>query len=124
MHPKYQQDALAGALEEIGWLQTVIVNVTTGHMIDGHLRVQLAMRNDEESVPVTLVELTEEEERLALATFDPITALAGHDAEILDGLLRDVQTGDADLQALLSEIAEDAGLYFGENGDGEADAEP
>lgn len=110
MHPKRQQDALAGALNELGWIQDVIVNQTTGNLIDGHLRVSLALRNGEATVPVKYVELTEAEEKLALATFDPLTALAETDAEILDGLLRDVQTADADLMDMLSELAEDAGI--------------
>ena len=43
-HPKHQQDALRGVLAEVGWVQDVIVNRTTGHLVDGHLRVELAMR--------------------------------------------------------------------------------
>jgi site-specific DNA-methyltransferase (adenine-specific) len=57
------------------------------------------------------VELSEDEERLALAVFDPITYMAETDSAILDELLRDVNTGEAALQALLAELAEDAGLY-------------
>jgi len=110
MHPKHQQDALAGALDEIGWLDDVIVNTTTGNIIDGHLRVTLALRNGEQTVPVKYVELTEDEERLALATFDPITAMATHDADLLDALLRDVNTGDEHLQQMLADMAGDAGI--------------
>jgi len=76
IHPKFQQDALAAVLDEVGWVQEVIVNCTTGHLIDGHLRVQLAMRRDEPTIPVKYVELSEEEEALVLLTLDPISALA------------------------------------------------
>src|SRR5580765_1612008 len=72
MHPIYQQEALTGALEEVGWVQTVLENVQTGHMIDGHLRVLLADREGETQVPVTYVDLTPEEERVVLATLDPL----------------------------------------------------
>jgi hypothetical protein len=49
--PEKQQRALAGALSEVGWVQQVIVNQQTGHLIDGHLRVELA-RAANEPVPV------------------------------------------------------------------------
>ena len=51
LHGKAQQAALAGALDEVGWVQQVIVNQQTGHLIDGHLRVELA-RAANEPVPV------------------------------------------------------------------------
>ena len=67
-HPPEQQRALAGALGEVGWVAEVLVNRTTGHVVDGHLRIELALARDEPTVPVTYVELSEEEERLVLAT--------------------------------------------------------
>jgi len=109
-HPKPQQAALEGALSELGWIQRVIVNRTTGRMIDGHLRVSLALRHGEPAVPVSYVELSEAEEALALATFDPIGALAGADREQLDALLREVSTGDAALQEMLGNLAGQHGI--------------
>jgi hypothetical protein len=89
-HPKSQEDALEGVLEQVGWVQNVIVNETTGHVIDGHLRVQLALRRNETAIPVLFVELTEEEEKRILATFDPLGAMAGADAVQLQALLKEV----------------------------------
>jgi len=43
-HPKEQIEALEGVLDEVGWVQRIIVNKATGHLIDGHARVELAMR--------------------------------------------------------------------------------
>ena len=71
-HPPEQQKALEGMLREVGWVQRVIVNRTTGHVVDGHLRVELALRRGETAVPVLYVELTEEEEKIVLAAIDPI----------------------------------------------------
>lgn len=110
IHPKAQQEALAGALDEVGWVQEVIVNQRTGHLVDGHLRVTLAMRRDEPSIPVKYVDLDEREEALVLATLDPISAQASADAAKLDELLRGVSTGSAALQDLLSELSASAGL--------------
>ena len=110
IHPKTQQDAVAGVLEEVGWVQSVIVNRTTGHLIDGHLRVSIALRDDEPTIPVVYVELSEDEEALILATLDPLAALAGTDRQKLEELLSEVGTGSADVQALLAGMARDAGI--------------
>ncbi len=109
VHPKHQQDALQGVLNEVGWVQEVIVNKRNNFLIDGHLRVSLAMRQGEKKIPVKYVDLSEAEEKLILATFDPISALATTDAAKLDELLNEVSTGDAAVQQLLTELAEKAG---------------
>ena len=110
IHPKAQQDALAGAIAEVGYIRSVTVNRTTGHVVDGHLRVTLAMRQGVKSIPVEYVELTEAEEAEALATIDPIAAMAAADREKLDALLQDVKSGDAAVQAMLAELAEKSGV--------------
>lgn len=103
-HPKEQLDALEGALEELGWIQRVIVNQTTGHMIDGHARVELAIRRAEQEVPVIYVALTERQERIALATLDPITGLAYHDEETLASLLDGLTADNEHLANFLESI--------------------
>src|SRR5690606_11357485 len=110
LQPQTQQAALAGVLDEVGWVQQVLVNRRTGHLIDGHLRVSLALRRGEPTVPVLYVDLAPEEEALILATLDPLAAMATHDAEALDALLRELRTGDAAVQAMLTTLAEDAGV--------------
>lgn len=82
-HPNEQQRALTGALSEVGWVTEVIVNQTTGRVVDGHLRIELALERKEPSVPVTYVELSEDEEGLVLATLDPIGAMADAEATAL-----------------------------------------
>jgi hypothetical protein len=112
-HPKHQQDALAGVLREVGVVQDVIVNQRTGFLLDGHLRVSLALREGQPTIPVKYVDLSEAEEALVLATLDPISALAGTDAAKLDELLREVSTGDATVQQMLDELAQAAGIVPG-----------
>ena len=109
-HPKHQQDALAGVLRDVGVVQDVILNRRTGFLIDGHLRVSLAVRDGQATIPVKYVDLSEDEEALVLATLDPIAALATVDAAILENLLREVTTGDAAVQAMLDALAVDAGI--------------
>ena len=110
-HPKRQADALSGVLGDVGWIAPVIVNRTTGHTIDGHLRIELARQRGEATVPVAYVELSPEQEAEALLTFDPIAALAETERANMDALLRDVETENSDVQALLASLAEDNGLY-------------
>lgn len=104
-HPEFQQRALEGVLDEVGWVQQVIVNKRTGNMIDGHLRVKLALRREEPFVPVVYVDLSEAEEDLILATFDPLTSAANADAQLLGSLLNELNTGNEGVQALLADIA-------------------
>lgn len=108
-HPQRQRDAVNGSLRELGWIAAVVENVQTGNLIDGHERVWQALKNNED-VPYLQVDLSEAEEKLALAIFDPITNMAETDATILDELLQDVNTGEAALQELLATLAEDAGI--------------
>ena len=92
IHPKGQQDALGSVLDEVGWVQQVLVNRTTGNVVDGHLRVELAISRDEPAVPVLYVELSEDEEALVLASLDPLSAMAATDEDKLRELLAGVTT--------------------------------
>jgi hypothetical protein len=98
-------------LKEVGLVQNVVANRTTGHLVDGHLRVMLAMREKQPTVPVTWVELSEEEEHLILASLDPLAAMATADAGALDALLSSVQSGEEGVQAMLADLAAHSGLY-------------
>jgi len=87
-HPTAQENVLTGVLDTVGWVQEVIINKTTGHMVDGHLRVKAALsRSEDEPVPYKVVELTEAEEALVLATYDPISAMAFNDEAVLKEVL-------------------------------------
>lgn len=97
-------------LNDIGWVQDVIVNKRTGHLIDGHLRVTLALRNDENSIPVKYVDLSENEEKVVLATYDPLSEMAEADKEILQALLAEVNSTNSEIQETLSALAEENGL--------------
>lgn len=109
IHPDTQRSALAEALTRIGWIDSVIVNKTTNRILNGHLRVELAAARGE-SVPVQFVELSEADERLALASFDPLGELAIEDSEKLGDLLAALDLGDSPLDTLLSTAMQDAQL--------------
>ena len=124
VHPKDQQRALAGALDEVGWVQQVLVNRTTGHLVDGHLRVELAITRGEPSVPVTYLDLTEEEELLVLATLDPLAAMANAEKDVLATLLAELTTGDEALRAMLDDLARESHIDLTREGLTEPDEAP
>jgi hypothetical protein len=85
----------------------VIENVRTGHVLDGHARIEEALsRGDDEPVPFIQVDLSEEEERLALSVFDPISAMADYDQEVHAQLLEQVQSSQAGVKDLLASLIE------------------
>ncbi len=96
-------------LSEIGWVGAVIENKRTGNLIDGHLRIEEALsQNEDEPVPYILVDLSPEEESLILATYDPIGDLATRDYHLQQELLRDLQSEQQALDALLESMRADA----------------
>jgi hypothetical protein len=113
IHTRLQQNHLESVLDEIGWIDDVIVNKTTGHIIDGHLRVTLALRKDSQ-VPVKIVELTEAEEKLALASFDYITGEAAVDKQMMGVILEEVKEEYPEIM-LLKDIDEDLGTGVFDN---------
>lgn len=59
-------------------------------------------------VPVAYVDLTEDEERKALLSLDPIAAMAEADKEALDALLREVSTTEEGLAVMFADLADTA----------------
>lgn len=119
VHPRDQELALRGVLNEVGWVQNVVVNERTGFVVDGHLRVLLAISEGETRVPVTFVDLDPEEEAKILATLDPIAAMAGTDRDKLNDLLGGIKTRDAGLSSLLQALALRSNAPLNMGGDGE-----
>ena len=104
-HPQAQQNALSGVLDAVGWVAPVIFNRQTGHLIDGHLRLELAVKRKEKTLPVSVVDLSPEEEAMILATFDPIAAMAEADRQMLAGLMQFIETEDEAIRDLLRNTA-------------------
>jgi DNA modification methylase len=104
-HPDNQRDALHGVLDEVGWVAEILVNQRTGFVVDGHLRVASAVAHGEALVPVRYVDLDDAEERLVLATLDPLSALATRSDEQLTALLDGLQPTSAALRDLLRDLA-------------------
>ncbi len=123
-HPKAQWDALAAVLRDRGWISEIVASRTSMHILDGHLRVELALAHGEATVPVTWVDIDEAEEPFFVATHDQIGAMASLDTAALDALLRDITTEDPAIAQLLGTIAQEAGLSFARVGPTDPDEVP
>lgn len=101
IHSQMQQDAIKTLLSNVGWVQQVIINETTGHLIDGHARVQIAARDGEKTVPAVIVQLTEEEEKLILTSLDSTAGMAGIDRrkyyDLVDEIRKDYDNAYNDM---------------------------
>lgn len=114
VHPAGQQEALLAILDRIGWVGRVLVNITTQHVVDGHLRVQLALRRDEPTVPVDYVDLSDAEEKEMLLYYDTITGMAIPDAEKIKLLIADVKPQEDVLKKVLDSMSANAALLLGQ----------
>lgn len=107
IHSHLQERAITSSLSEVGWVQNVVVNRRTGHVLDGHLRIGAALsQGDDPMVPYVEVDLSPKEERLVLATLDPIGAMAGTDDDKLADLISDLPATGIDLDAVLGRARE------------------
>jgi hypothetical protein len=113
IHSAMQQDAMRGVLDEVGWIDTVKVNQNTGFLVDGHMRVALSMREaPDDDIPVTYLDLTEEQELKALAFFDPIGYVYfTSDSEKLEDILTTIEEQDQNLQRLIGDLTKDQNLF-------------
>ena len=106
-HPGHQRKALRGILQEIGFTG-VLMAVERGEsllLVDGHLRRDEA---PDLKVPVAILDLDDVETEKALATHDPIAAMAQADKDVLLGLLDHVEFQDESVNALLEALANDS----------------
>jgi hypothetical protein len=116
-HPKAQQAALLGVLEEIGYADALLARELpdgTLELVDGHLRKETT---PDQEVPVLILDIDEDEAKKLLAVIDPLAAMAEANADALGSLLAEIGTESDALQAMLDELADynGIGLDGGEN---------
>lgn len=87
VHPRRQLQAFKAQKSKVGWAGAVLVNKTTGFIIDGHMRYKEALDNGEQ-IPVLYGTWTEAQENLILANHDAIGALASINREAMDNLIK------------------------------------
>ena len=69
-HTLVKRRVLAGVIDDIGFVEEVIISKGTGRLVNGHLRRELAREAGIEELPVHHVDLAKEEEALVLASSD------------------------------------------------------
>lgn len=104
-HPGEQREVIRGSLDELGWIAPVVVNDRTGYVVDGHARIEEAISEGAPVVPVIHVDLSADEERLALAVLDPTGDFATYDQTRLDDLIASILTDNTPLNALLATLS-------------------
>jgi ParB-like nuclease domain len=110
LHPASQRAALQGILSEVGFADALLARELPDgrlELVDGHLRAETA---PDQIVPVLVLDVDEAEANKILLTLDPLAAMAEAGQDQLDSLLREVETDSAGLEAMLAELAQDAGL--------------
>ena len=110
-HPKAQSDALAGILAEVGIAGALLAYKSERNggaltLIDGHMRTETA----DAEWPVLVLDLSDAEADLLLASYDPLSKMAETDPAALGALLADIQTAEEGLSAMLAGMAEEAGI--------------
>ena len=101
VHPEAQLKALRAMIGQVGYAGAVLLNETTGNLIDGHARVQSAPEG--ESLPVLVGRWTAEQERQILVSLDPLAAMAQADSEKLAELTAGMEF-DGDLAGLAEQL--------------------
>ena len=96
---------MQSVLDSIGYADALIARETPDGLmlIDGHLRSDVTPNQE---VPVLVVNLTEEESDIMLATLDPLAGMADVDGGQLTALLESLNIDDT-LSELIDSVAED-----------------
>jgi DNA modification methylase len=104
-HPKEQAAALRGLLSEIGYADALLAReLDDGRLmlIDGHLRAETTKKA---TVPVLVLDVTEDEADKLLLTLDPLAAMALADQPGVAALLETVRTDSQAVADLLERVA-------------------
>ena len=109
-HPQAQRDALRGVLEQVGIADAMVAYHSERNggrltLIDGHLRKQ----DYDLDWPTLILDVTDEEADLLLASHDPLGALAEYDRPRLDALLQEVRAKSPAVVGMLKDLAKKAG---------------
>ena len=108
-HTPGQRQALQTVLDEVGFAGALLAREDesgTLHLIDGHERTEIA---GAEEVPVLILDVTEEEAKVLLATYDPIGEMAQRNGQKLRELVESTTTNKQATRDLLDRLARPKG---------------
>jgi hypothetical protein len=92
VHTEEQNHVLQGVLQQVGFAAAALAYYPSYDpenllLLNGHARAALA---GDDPIPVLVLDVTDEEANLILATHDTISELAGTNQELLDSLIGDL----------------------------------
>jgi hypothetical protein len=93
-HSDRQRAALRASVEAHGRVDEPLINARTGHIIDGHLRVEDAIRDGETEIVVKVLDISLEDELSLLAQKDAVAELREREPDRLGGLLLRLQDAE------------------------------
>jgi len=104
-HPEQQHNAMRAVLQEIRFAGAALGRETDQGvvLIDRHLRQEDVPEDFE--VPVLILDVDENEANKILATYDPLSAMAGSNEQALNELIRDVAVTNETIVELLASLA-------------------
>lgn len=105
IHPPEQREAVAALLDEVGYVDELKV-VRRGkklRIVDGHLRADI---DPDAMVPIAVLDLNEDEERLVLGTFDWVRAMGETDDSALAALFESASPASDQLREMFADAVE------------------
>ena len=105
IHTAEQDAVVEASLRELGWLKSVLKNLTTGHILDGHERIELAVLRGERAVPLEYVRIPAADEPKALMVLDPSGQLARTHVQRWAQLRAQAQTAEPALLGFWAQFA-------------------
>lgn len=121
-HSVEQKAAIRAVLGDIGFAGAELAYETDEGLIllDGHARQEIA---GDQLVPVLVLDITQAEADIVLATYDHLGTMATVDDSALRELLESIETDSPDIAALLTSMAEDAEITPLESSSSEIDTD-
>lgn len=105
-HPSLQREAYLEFRQEVGWAGAVLFNETTNRLLDGHMRLQDALENNLEELPVLVITVDRETELKILALLDQIGSMYDQRQQALKKLAEVTTTRSELLRRILRHGAE------------------
>lgn len=110
IHTAEQEADMVALFNRVGWAAAVLVSEASGRIIDGHMRVNVALRQNAPTVPVDYVRLTDEEERKALLYLTRLPQFAQLDRVNLAEVIDRVSAGEDAISKMADAFARSSGL--------------
>ena len=107
-HPPRQKEALQSVLQQVGYADALLAREADDgalELIDGHLRAETTPNM---LVPVLVLDVSQQEADVILATHDPLTGMAEHNTSALAELLSDTHINSDELNQALAGLVEES----------------